>query len=66
MTKEQAWKEWVAPLATDSVGFEAFDTLYYKAFEAGWDAGLKSGESVCSMLRYEIESLEQKLRETKK
>ena len=66
MTKEQAWKDWVTPMATDSVGFESFDTLYYKAFEAGWEAGMKSGESISSMLRYEIESLEQKIREMKK
>ena len=57
----QAWNKWTEPMLPDAYkGTVPVESLYFQAFEAGWKAAV---DSHITMLRYEIEALEQKLRE---
>jgi len=59
----QAWNKWTEPMLPEQYkGVVPVESLYFQAFEAGWKAAV---DSQIGMLRYEVEALEQKLREEK-
>ena len=57
----RAWQKWTEPMLPEAhKGTVPLDSLYYQAFKAGWEAAV---DAQVTAMSYEIESLEQKLRE---
>jgi len=57
----RAWQKWTEPMLPEAhKGTVPLESLYYQAFKAGWESAV---DAQVTAMSYEIESLEQKLRE---